>query len=80
MCVLALVVLYTLGVGEFLYAQEVPLVTSATIRGQKRIELQAIEGRLTLKANDRFTADALREQVKILYATGYFEDVQVETE
>jgi outer membrane protein insertion porin family len=80
-CVLALVVLYTLGVGEFLYAQDgVPLVTSATIRGQKRIELQAIEGRLTLKPNDRFTADALREQVKILYATGYFEDVQVETD
>ncbi|MBI4002363.1 MAG: outer membrane protein assembly factor BamA, partial [Nitrospira defluvii] len=78
---LALVVLYTIGVGELLYAQDgVPLVTSATIRGQKRIELQAIEGRLTLKANDRFTADALREQVKILYGTGYFEDVQVETE
>ncbi|MGZ8421952.1 MAG: outer membrane protein assembly factor BamA [Nitrospira sp.] len=79
--ILALAVLYTLGVGEFLSAQDgVPLVTSATIRGQKRIELQAIEGRLTLKANDRFTADALREQVKILYGTGYFEDVQVETE
>ncbi len=78
---LALVVLYTIGAGELLYAQDgVPLVTSATIRGQKRIELQAIEGRLTLKANDRFTADALREQVKILYGTGYFEDVQVETE
>lgn len=81
LCVLALVVLYTFGVGEFLYAQDgVPLVTSATIRGQKRIELQAIEGRLTLKPHDRFTADALREQVKILYATGYFEDVQVETD
>ncbi|MEP7150860.1 MAG: outer membrane protein assembly factor BamA [Nitrospira sp.] len=79
--ILALAVLYTIGVGEFLFAQDgVPLVTSATIRGQKRIELQAIEGRLTLKANDRFTADALREQVKILYGTGYFEDVQVETE
>ncbi|MGZ8393522.1 MAG: outer membrane protein assembly factor BamA, partial [Nitrospira sp.] len=79
--ILALAVLYTIGVGELLSAQDgVPLVTSATIRGQKRIELQAIEGRLTLKANDRFTADALREQVKILYGTGYFEDVQVETE
>ena len=79
--ILALVVIYTIGVGELLYAQDgVPLVTSVTIRGQKRIELQAIEGRLTLKANDRFTADALREQVKILYGTGYFEDVQVETE
>ncbi|MCS6317375.1 MAG: outer membrane protein assembly factor BamA [Nitrospira sp.] len=79
--ILALVMFSTCGVGEFLYAQDgVPTVTSVTIRGQKRIELQAIEGRLTLKAHDRFTADALREQVKILYGTGYFEDVQVETE
>jgi outer membrane protein insertion porin family len=79
--ILALAVLYSIGVGAPLYAQDgVPLITSITIRGQKRIELQAIEGRLTLKANDRYTADALREQVKILYATGYFEDVQVETE
>ncbi|HVG02437.1 MAG TPA: outer membrane protein assembly factor BamA [Nitrospira sp.] len=81
MFILALAVLYTISVGELLYAQDgVPLVNSITIRGQKRIELQAIEGRLTLKANDRFTADALREQVKILYGTGYFEDVQVETD
>jgi outer membrane protein insertion porin family len=79
--IIVLAVLYTIGVGAPLYAQEgAPLVTSVTIRGQKRIESQAIEGRLTLKANDRYTADALRAQVKILYATGYFEDVQVETE
>lgn len=79
--ILALVMLCSIGVEASLYAQDgVPLITSVTIRGQKRIELQAIEGRLTLKANDRYTADALREQVKTLYATGYFEDVQVETE
>jgi outer membrane protein insertion porin family len=79
--ILALTVLYTVGGVELLSAQDgAPPVSSVTIRGQKRIELQAIEGRLTLKANDRFTADALREQVKILYGTGYFEDVQVETE
>jgi outer membrane protein insertion porin family len=79
--ILALTVLYTVGGVEVLSAQDgAPPVSSVTIRGQKRIELQAIEGRLTLKANDRFTADALREQVKILYGTGYFEDVQVETE
>ena len=28
----------------------------------------------------RYTADALRGQIKILYETGYFEDVQVETD
>ncbi len=79
--ILALTVLYTVGGVEILSAQDgAPPVSSVTIRGQKRIELQAIEGRLTLKANDPFTADALREQVKTLYGTGYFEDVQVETE
>ncbi len=79
--ILALVMLYAAGAGALVYAQGgAPPVTSVTISGQKRIELQAIEGRLTLKPNDRFTPDALREQVKILYGTGYFEDVQVETE
>ena len=44
--ILALVALYAFGVGAPLYAQDgVPTVTSVTIRGQKRIELQAIEGR-----------------------------------
>ena len=81
MGILSLVVLYTISVGDWLCAQDaIPLVNSIAIRGHKRIELQAIEGRLTLKVNDRFTADALRDQVKILYGTGYFEDVQVETD
>ncbi|MCC2640288.1 MAG: putative outer membrane protein assembly factor YaeT precursor [Nitrospira sp.] len=79
--IVVLAVLYTIGVEAPLCALEgEPLVTSVTIRGQKRIESQAIEGRLTLRPQDRYTADALREQVKILYTTGYFEDVQVETE
>ena len=79
--VLVLAALFAIGEAEWVRAQvSAPLVNSVTIRGQKRIELQAIQGRLTLKANDRFTPDALREQVKILYGTGYFEDVQVETE
>jgi len=79
--VYALVALFAIGEVECARADvSAPLVSSVTIRGQKRIELQAIQGRLTLKANDRFTPDALREQVKILYGTGYFEDVQVETD
>ena len=79
--VLALAALFAIGEAEWGHAQvSTPLVSSVTIRGQKRIELQAIQGRLTLKASDRLTPDALREQVKILYGTGYFEDVQVETD
>ncbi|HWC51346.1 MAG TPA: outer membrane protein assembly factor BamA, partial [Nitrospira sp.] len=55
-------------------------VASVGIRGNKKIELPAIEGRLTLKAGDPYTPENVRGQIRILYETGYFEDVQVETE
>ncbi len=55
-------------------------VGSIEIRGNKKIELQAIQGRLTLKPGDPYTPENVRGQIKILYETGYFEDVQVETE
>ncbi len=55
-------------------------VTAIEIRGNKRIELPAITGRLTLKAGDPYTPENVRGQIKILYGTGYFEDVQVEVE
>jgi outer membrane protein insertion porin family len=55
-------------------------VTTIEIRGNKRIELPAIAGRLTLKPGDPYTPENVRGQIKILYDAGYFEDVQVETE
>ncbi|HTL62413.1 MAG TPA: outer membrane protein assembly factor BamA [Nitrospira sp.] len=55
-------------------------VASIEIRGNKKIELPAIQGRLTLKPGDPYTPENVRGQIKILYDTGYFEDVQVETE
>ena len=55
-------------------------VGSIEIRGNKRIELPAILGRLTLKPGDPYTPENVRGQIKILYDSGYFEDVQVETE
>lgn len=57
-----------------------PKVKSIDIRGNKRIELPAIAGRLTLKVDDPYTPENVRGQVKILYDTGFFEDVQVETD
>src|SRR5215475_486837 len=55
-------------------------IKSIEIRGNKRIELPAIAGRLTLKVGDPYTPESVRGQIKILYDSGYFEDVQVETE
>jgi len=55
-------------------------VTAIEIRGNKRIELPAIAGRLTLRPGDPYTSENVRGQIKILYETGFFEDVQVETQ
>ena len=55
-------------------------VKSIEIRGNKRIELPAIIGRLTLRVEDPYVPEVVRGQVKILYESGWFEDVQVETE
>ena len=55
-------------------------VTAIEIRGNKRIESPAIAGRLTLKPGDPYTPENVRGQIKIIYETGYFEDVQVETQ
>jgi len=61
-------------------AQPGAKVASIEIKGNKKIELPAIAGRLTLKPGDPYTPENVRGQIKILYETGYFEDVQVETE
>ena len=55
-------------------------VTAIEIRGNKRIESPAIAGRLTLKPGDPYTPENVRGQIKIIYETGYFEDVQVEAQ
>ncbi len=68
------------GVFEALAQTPESKVASIEIRGAKRIEVPAIAGRLTLKSGDPYASDTVRGQVKILYDTGFFEDVQVETE
>jgi len=74
-------ILFGVGLVREAVAQPVPpKVASIEIRGNKKIELPAIQGRLTLKPGDPYTAENVRGQIKILYETGYFEDVQVETD
>ena len=78
---LLLAILFGVGLVREAAAQPVaPKVASIDIRGNKKIELPAIQGRLTLKPGDPYTAENVRGQIKILYETGYFEDVQVETD
>ena len=55
-------------------------VTAIEIRGNKRIELPAIAGRLTLKPGDPYTPENVRGQIKILYETGFLKTCKVETQ
>jgi outer membrane protein insertion porin family len=57
-----------------------PLVKSIQIRGVKRIEETAVRGRLTLKVGDRYTGEAIRTQIRLIYEMGFYEDVRIETE
>ncbi len=80
-CVVMLaLILSCLVVGDVVAQVTGMKVKTIEIRGNKRIELPAIAGRLTLKVGDPYTPETVRGQVKILYDTGFFEDVQVETE
>jgi outer membrane protein insertion porin family len=78
---LLIAMLFGIGLVHEAMAQSAPpKVATIDIRGNIKIEKAAVEGRLTLKPGDPYTAENVRGQIKILYETGYFEDVQVETE
>lgn len=57
-----------------------PPVKTIEVRGNKRIDESTIRSRLTLAVDDLLSPEALREQIRLLYDMGFFEDVQVETE
>jgi len=79
--VVLLVAIYVLSGSSAVVAQTSgSTVKSIELRGSKRTELHTIAGRLTLKPGDPYTVENVRGQVKILYDSGFFEDVQVETE
>lgn len=78
--VFGLILLVAGGMDEAPAQTPIAKVASVDIRGNQKIELPAIQGRLTLKPGDAYSPENVRGQIKILYDTGYFEDVQVETE
>ena len=55
-------------------------VTAIEIRGNKRIDASTIEARLTLKVEDPYTPESIRNQIRLIYGMGFFEDVQMYTE
>lgn len=56
------------------------IVESITVQGNLRIEADAILGNVTLKTGDTLTTEVTQEQIRRIYAMGFFDDVQVQTE
>ena len=55
-------------------------VESVAVQGNERIESTAILGNVTLKLGDRLTKENVREQIRLIYDMGFFDNVRVETE
>jgi outer membrane protein insertion porin family len=55
-------------------------VTLIDVQGNKRIETSTILAKIKTKEGDVFSPAVIREDIKVLYQLGHFEDVQVRTE
>ena len=55
------------------------IVESITVQGNRRIEVDAILGNVTLKTGDTLTTEVTQGQIRRIYDMGFFDDVQVQT-
>ncbi|MCC6542878.1 MAG: outer membrane protein assembly factor BamA [Nitrospirae bacterium] len=55
-------------------------INQIEISGNRRIETSTILSKIREKAGDIYSADSVREDIKVLYDTDYFDDIRVETE
>ncbi len=57
-----------------------PAVLELSVEGNRRIQSAAILNRVQTKIGDSFSPRALRDDVRAIFALGFFDDVQVRTE
>jgi outer membrane protein insertion porin family len=55
-------------------------VTLIEVQGNKRIETATVLAKIKTKEGDVFSPEQIKEDIKVLYQLGHFEDVQVKTE
>lgn len=61
-------------------AAEDTKVSLIEVQGNKRIETATILAKIKTREGDVFSPSVIREDIKVLYQLGHFEDVQVKTE
>jgi outer membrane protein insertion porin family len=56
------------------------IIKEVAVRGNRKIEEATIRYKMKTRVGDAFSVETLREDVKTLYGTGYFDQVEVEAE
>lgn len=62
------------------YSEPARLISAIHIEGNEKTDSGAIMRRISSQAGDRLDSDRLREDIRQVFAMGYFDDVQVEAE
>jgi outer membrane protein insertion porin family len=62
------------------HAADAVRVTLIEVQGNRRIETATVLAKIKTKEGDIFSPAQIREDIKVLYQLGHFEDVQVKTE
>ncbi len=62
------------------HAAESARITLIEVQGNRRIETATVLAKIRTKEGDIFSPSQIREDIKVLYQLGHFEDVQVRTE
>jgi outer membrane protein insertion porin family len=58
-------------------AQDQPFITQIDITGARKVEEATVRFKLKTRVGDRYSPELVREDIKGLYALGYFEDIVV---
>jgi len=77
-----LFLLIVLGWAGLLRAQErpAPTVRDIAVEGNRRIQSPVVLGRVQTRIGDSFSPSAVRDDVRSIFALGFFDDVQVRVE
>ncbi len=59
-------------------AQEAERVAKIEITGNERVDTAVISNNIKTKEGDAYNLDKLREDMKNIYKTGFFSDVQID--
>lgn len=71
---------YLKTLGGLCFASEQKLVTEVKVKGARIVSQEMIISKVRTSVGKEFSQDTLSEDIKRLYATGYFIDVEVELE